>query len=31
MLRWFETRIDPYPSSGALQPPEKMLPFFSST
>ncbi|HVW93319.1 MAG TPA: ABC transporter ATP-binding protein [Devosia sp.] len=28
MLRWFEGRIDPYPSSATLQPPQKLLPFF---
>jgi ATP-binding cassette subfamily B multidrug efflux pump len=28
MLRWFEARIDPYPSSLALEPPRRMLAFF---
>ncbi|HTJ58392.1 MAG TPA: ABC transporter ATP-binding protein [Devosiaceae bacterium] len=28
MLRWFEARIDPYPSAEPTMPPAKMLPFF---
>src|SRR6185312_4788058 len=28
MLRWFEARIDPYPSAEPALPPGKMLPFF---
>ena len=28
MLRWFEARIDPYPSADPVMPPGKMLPFF---
>ncbi|MDR3475161.1 MAG: ABC transporter ATP-binding protein [Devosia sp.] len=27
MLRWFETRIDPYPSSEPVMPPAKFVPF----
>jgi len=28
MLRWFQARIDPYPSAEPALPPAKMLPFF---
>ena len=28
MLRWFERRLDPYPTAEPQQPPGKMLAFF---
>ena len=28
MLRWFERRLDPYPSAEPQQPPARLLPFF---